>query len=161
MYVFLIRKSINEKQYISKKYITFEPVNIFIMKKLFFVYISIFIFSLTLIINTLRAGSIEEKIALSTQTEQLSETDETVHFYRNHTLGIQSSADEGITVPHGRRFGLNKTPKTNAYSHHSMQGGKRIPIKLSFAKEERHFIQYLTTRHSQGFYIYSLKELLL
>ena len=42
-----------------------------------------------------------------------------------------------------------------------MQSGKNIPIKLSLAKKEQHFIQYLTTRHSQGFYIYSLKVLLL
>ena len=73
--------------------------------------------------------------------------------------GLRLGSAEGIARSHGRRFGLDKTPKTNVYSHHNMQSGKNIPIKLSFAKKERHFIQYLTARHSQGFYIYALKVL--
>lgn len=130
------------------------------MKRLFFVYISIFIFSLLLVVNGLQAEGIENEIALPTRTEQLSESDEIA--YRHDTLsrGFRLGSDEGIATSHGRRFGLNKTPKTNVYSRQA-RSGKNIPIKLSFTKEERHFIQYLTTRHSQGFYIYSLKVLLL
>ena len=132
------------------------------MKRLFFVYISIFIFSLILIVNGLQAEESKGEIALSTQTEQLSEPDEPVRHYAPLSLGLYLGSNEGIvTFPHGRRFGLNKTLKTNVYSPHNTQSGKNIPIKLSFTKEERHFIQYLTARHSQGFYIYSLKVLLL
>ena len=131
------------------------------MKRLFFVYISIFIFSLLLIVNGLQTEGNEDEIALPTQTEQLSESDEIAHHYDTLSRGLHLGSDEGIATSHGRRFGFNKTPKTNVYSHHNMQSGKNIPIKLSLAKKERHFIQYLTTRHSQGFYIYSLKVLLL
>ena len=46
------------------------------MKRLFFVYISIFIFSLLLIVNGLQTEENEDEIALPTQTEQLSESDE-------------------------------------------------------------------------------------
>ena len=131
------------------------------MKRLFFVYISISIFSLLLIVNGLQAEENEEEITLPTQTEQLSEPDEMAHHYDTLLRGLRLGSDEGIASSHGRRFGLDKTPKTNVYSHHNMQSGKNIPIKLSFTKEDQHFIQYLTTRHSQGFYIYSLKVLLL
>ena len=131
------------------------------MKRLFFVYISIFIFSLLLIVNGLQTEENEDEIALPTQTEQLSESDEIAHCYDTLSRGLHLGSDEGIATSHGRRFGFKKTPKTNVYSHHNMQSGKNIPIKLSLAKKERHFIQYLTTRHSQGFYIYSLKVLLL
>ena len=131
------------------------------MKTLFFVYIPIFIFSLSFIANGLKTEENEDEIALPTQTEQLSESDEIAHCYDTLLRGLHLGSDEGIATSHGRRFGFNKTPKTNVYSHHNIHGGKNIPVKLSFARERRHFIQYLTTRHSQGFYIYSLKVLLL
>lgn len=131
------------------------------MKRLFFVYIPVFIFSLTLIVNGLRGYATEKETVLPTQTEQLSEAEDPIYISNHYSFYYQLGADEGITVPHGRRFGLNKPPKTNLYSHNNMYGGKNIPAKVSLAKNERHFIQYLTTRHSQGFYIYSLNELLL
>ena len=103
------------------------------MKRLFFVYISIFIFSLLLIVNGLQTEENEDEIALPTQTEQLSESDEIAHCYDTLLRGLHLGSDEGIATSHGRRFGFNKTPKTNVYSHHNMQSGKNIPIKLSLA----------------------------
>ena len=51
------------------------------MKRLFFVYISIFIFSLLLMVNERQAEGNEDEIALPTQTEQLSEPDEIAYCY--------------------------------------------------------------------------------
>lgn len=131
------------------------------MKTLFFVYIPIFIFSLSFIANGLKTEKNADEITLPTRTEQLSESDEFTNCYAPLSPGLHLGADEGVVTPTGRRFGLNKAQKTNVYSHHNIYGGKNIPVKLSFARERRHFIQYLTTRHSQGFYIYSLQVLLL
>ena len=66
------------------------------MKRLFFVYISIFIFSLLLIVNGLQTEENEDEIALPTQTEQLSESDEIAHCYDTLSRGLHLGSDEGI-----------------------------------------------------------------
>ena len=70
------------------------------MKRLFFVYISIFIFSLLLIVNGLQAEENEEEITLPTQTEQLSEPDEMAHHYDALLRGLRLGSDEGIASSH-------------------------------------------------------------
>ena len=68
------------------------------MKRLFFVYISIFIFSLLLIVNGLQTEENEDEIALPTQTEQLSESDEIAHCYDTLLRGLHLGSDEAIKL---------------------------------------------------------------
>lgn len=131
------------------------------MKRLFLLYIPVFLFSLVFIVNGLRETMMERENIMHDQEEQLSNPESAVNLYSHLGFFHQLGADEGITMPHGRRFGLNKPPKTNVYFRDITSELKNKPIKLAYTENTRHYIQYLTIRHSQGFYIYSLKELLL
>lgn len=131
------------------------------MKRLFLLYIPVFLFSLVFIVNGLRDTMMERENIVHDQEEQLSNSESTAKLYSHLGFFHQLGADEGITIPHGRRFGLNKPPKTNVYFRDITDELKNKPFKLAYTENTRHYIQYLTIRHSQGFYIYSLKELLL
>lgn len=131
------------------------------MKRLFLRYIPIFLFSLFMIVTGLREAMSEGKTIVHNQEEQLSIPGNQVNLHTYAGFLHQLGADEGITTAHGRRFGLNKTSKTNLYFRNHTSELKNKPLKLVSLENSKHFIQYLTIRHSQGFYIYSLKELLL
>lgn len=131
------------------------------MKRLFLLYIPIFLFSLVFIVNGLRETMMERENIMHDQEEQLSNPESGSNLHSHLGFFHQLGADEGITMPHGRRFGLNKPPKTNVYFRDITGELKNKPFKLAYTENTRHYIQYLTIRHSQGFYIYSLKELLL
>ena len=77
------------------------------MKTLFFVYIPIFIFSLSFIANGLKTEKNADEITPPTRTEQLSESDEFTNCYAPLSPGLHLGADEGVVTPTGRRFGLN------------------------------------------------------
>ncbi len=131
------------------------------MKRLFLLDIPIFLFSLVFIVNGLQKTMTERESIVYVQEEQLSIPETQANFHSHDGFFHHLLADEGITMPHGPRFGLNKPPKTNVYFRNTVNGLKNKPLKLAIAENTRHFMQYLTTRHSQGFYIYSLKELIL
>lgn len=131
------------------------------MKRLFLLYIPIFLFSLFFIVTGLREAMTEGETTVYSPDEQLSILGNQINLHSHPGFFHQLGADEGITTTHGRRFGLNKTSKTNVYFRNHTSELRNKPPKLASLENTRHFIQYLTVRHSQGFYIYSLKELLL
>lgn len=131
------------------------------MKKLLFLFISILLLSLTFIAKGVHEVTFEKKTMELAQAYQLSESEEDIFHFDRYSFNYQAGADEGFTVPQGRRFGLNKSLKNYVFDRYHTSDGKNKPIKLTRTSDQRHFIKYLATRHSQGFYIYSLKELLL
>lgn len=124
-------------------------------------YIPIFLFSLFFIVTELRESMSERKTIVYSPETQFSIPENHANLHPHPGFFLQLGTDEGITITHGRRFGVNKTSKPNVYFRNHTSELKNKPLKLASLENTKHFIQYLTIRHSQGFYIYSLKELLI
>lgn len=131
------------------------------MNRLFCIYLPVFILTLILAVSGLQVTTSAPEPACLSFAEQLSEPEPAANIECCSGFLIHLGADEGLTTHHGRRFGLNKPSKSNVYFRNNERDGKERSFKLLFTGCEHLYTRFLTSRHAHGFYIYSLKELLL